>query len=108
MRRFGLIGLLCVLGCEPDPSFCEDVPTLTWENFGEDFMQHNCQTCHSSTTANRHGAPGEVVFDSHEAVRSRRDEILAQISGPESQMPPSGGLDDDERWRAEVWLECFE
>jgi hypothetical protein len=108
MRWLGFLSILGVLGCESAPSFCDDVPTLTWENFGKDFMQHNCQTCHSSTTANRNGAPEDVVFDSHEAVRERRIQIVSQIIGPEPLMPPSGGLDADVLWRAEVWLECFE
>jgi len=109
MRR-----LVCVLGaligCEAPEldAFCEDAPVITWESFGQDFMQHNCQACHASTTNNRHGAPESMTFDTYEQVLNAREFILDRAFGDAADMPPSGGVDADELWQAEVWLRCYE
>lgn len=104
---FGALLLMACEGVEED-LFCEDVPVLTWDNFGADFMLHSCQTCHASSTLDRHGAPESVSFDTYERVIEQRGRILDQVTGEEPFMPPSGGISEDEQWKVEVWLRCFE
>ena len=109
--RVGWLGLLLLLACDSDDDLsdlCVDPPVLTWDNFGQDYVRHNCQTCHASTTVDRHDAPVEVVFDTRDQVVLYRDRILDRATGPTADMPPSGGVTEDDRWRAEVWLRCFE
>ena len=105
---WGLLWVVIGCGAPDEEPFCEDTPVMTWESFGQDFIQHNCQACHASTTANRHGAPETVVLDTYEQVLQSREAILDRALNDEPDMPPSGGVDEDELWRAEVWLRCYE
>ena len=90
-----------------DTGFCADVAVSTWDNFGAGFISGNCQSCHASTTATRHGAPDEVTFDDEEEVLAQADRILARATGEDPGMPPQGGVGDDDRYRLGVWLRCF-
>lgn len=93
------------VGTEP-VALCAEGPVTTWDNFGSGFVVQHCQTCHASTTPDRHGAPESVTFDDEEQVWTWADRILARTTGPEPDMPPRGGVDDDDRYRVEVWLTC--
>lgn len=106
--------LACVgYGGGDDSGFCADAPIVTWETFGAGFVRENCQTCHASTSLERHGAPEAVTFDTVDQVWAYRDRILARViealddgdtgTGP---MPPMGGTSDDDRYLLEVWLTC--
>jgi uncharacterized membrane protein len=108
------ISLLCLLlgftACDsddPDAEFCADVPVLTWENHGMDFVNQNCQPCHASTTADRNGAPSSIYFDSVEDVSTWSDQVLERITGESPTMPPGGGVAEDERLKTEIWIRCF-
>ena len=105
---FGLLWVIIGCGEPEEDDFCENTPVMTWESFGQDFIQHNCQACHASTTGDRHGAPESMVFDTYDQVLSSREVILERVFGSAADMPPSGGVDEDELWRAEVWLRCNE
>jgi len=109
IARLGFLFVLLCVACdsETETAFCDDAPVLTWDNFGADYILHNCQTCHASTTADRHDAPEDVTFDTHAEVLNRAERILERITSTEDSMPPSGGINEDEQWRAEVWLRCF-
>ena len=87
---------------------CEEVPLLTWENFGAGFLIENCQSCHASTNPDRRGAPAGVVFDSLEQTLAHRSTILARATGASPSMPPQGGVSDDDRERLRIWLTCWE
>lgn len=85
---------------------CDSAPTVSWESWGAGFVTENCQTCHASTSANRQGAPDDVVFDTAEEVWAHRDEVLRDVTGDSPTMPPEGGLLDDDRYLLGVWLTC--
>ena len=85
---------------------CYDVPTVTYNNFGQGFMTENCQGCHASTTPNRYGAPDEVVFDTVEDCWDQADRVLSRSTGDAATMPPQGGVSADDRTKLEWWLTC--
>ncbi|MEQ1503657.1 MAG: hypothetical protein ABMB14_15570, partial [Myxococcota bacterium] len=71
---------------------CADAPITTWDNFGAGFVTQHCDTCHASTTPNRHDAPVDVTFDDEDQVWAWADRILARAAGDEATMPPQGGV----------------
>ncbi len=87
---------------------CDDAPVVTWDNFGDGFVTENCQTCHSSTTENRNGAPPTVVFDTREETLAQADAILRAVTSDAPTMPPQGGVSDDDRTLVSYWLTCWE
>ena len=87
---------------------CEDVPTLTWNNFGNGFMLENCQGCHASTAANRYGAPEGVYFDTVDDTWTHASRILTIATGDDPSMPPQGGVLEDDRTKLSWWLSCAE
>lgn len=113
MSRLLALALLLAAACDKDggaadTGLCEAAPVVTYANFGEGFMTQSCQPCHASTSANRYGAPESVVFDTHEDILDQADRILARSVGDDPQMPPSGGVSEDDRYLLEVWLTCWE
>ena len=100
--------------------------TLTWDSFGNHFMQTYCTDCHASTLkhAQRNGAPLFHDYDTLMGVLEIPDHIDEYAgSGPgatNTRMPPSkcpttpgGSLDracpqptEDERTQLSVWLAC--
>jgi len=85
---------------------CADVPTVTYNNFGQGFMTENCQGCHASTAPNRYGAPAEVIFDTVEDCWALVDRVLVRSTGDDATMPPQGGVSADDRTKLEWWLTC--
>lgn len=115
----GLSALVCaLLGCsdaEPTPtgSACPPDSTLTYENFGQAFMEAYCTRCHSSELqgADREGAPEYHDFDTLfgvVAVADHVDEWAA--AGPDAVnelMPPDGDRPtNEERYQLGEWLAC--
>jgi len=86
--------------------FCDDAPTVTYNNFGQGFMTENCQGCHASTAPDRYGAPKEVIFDTVEDCWEQVDRVLLRSTGSAATMPPQGGVSDDDRTRLAWWLRC--
>lgn len=91
---------------EPAPDWCDEAPVTTWNNFGAGFLTENCQPCHASTAVDRHNAPETMVFDTPEDVLLRKVGILRMATGDDPQMPPAGGVSDEDRARLEAWLRC--
>lgn len=109
---------------DPDPA--TGTTTLTWENFGSDFMAKYCINCHSSdlTRSQRNGAPIFHDFDSLLGVLQVANHVDEQAgSGPDAtntSMPPErcptvkgGALDHacpqptmQERINMAQWLAC--
>lgn len=110
--RWWLLGLVALglAGCdEPGTAeFCDGQPVVTYDNFGAGFMTENCQSCHASTSTDRQEAPEDVTFDTLEDVRETSPLILSVAAGDASQMPPEGGVDEDDRLLLEIWLRCWE
>lgn len=113
---------------DPDP--VTGTSTLTWQNFGHDFMCHYCTNCHDSglPRSMRNGAPLFHDLDYMQGVLEVVDHVDQQAgSGPmahNDQMPgggscgrcpstPGGSLDhtclvptDEERQQLSQWLAC--
>jgi uncharacterized membrane protein len=97
-------------GCLETAMPIEDMPCpsegtqLTYENFGDEFLSTNCNTCHSTSRA---GAPKSFRFDTLEDIRLHSDRIFIRAAGPNKTMPP--GLNDPpeaERDQLAEWLAC--
>jgi uncharacterized membrane protein len=87
--------------------------TLTYENFGQMFMEAYCTRCHSSelTGEARNCAPSDHNFDTLDEIVLYRDHIdEAAAAGPDSvneAMPPSGAKPtSEERQNLGIWLAC--
>jgi uncharacterized membrane protein len=81
--------------------------SLTYANFGANFINTHCQWCHGSTVSDRLGAPGEFIFDTHDQVIQHKDRIFVRSAAENDSMPP--GPDDpslDERTKLAEWLAC--
>jgi cytochrome c5 len=92
---------------EVDPE-CVDAQLVSYNNFGKSFMTHSCQGCHATTAPDRYDAPEDVSFDDLESVWDKSGLILAVATGPESIMPPLGGVTDIQRTKLVWWLRCGE
>lgn len=93
MRMRALPLLVVLTGCPaPEEALdCEELPVLTWENYGEGFMRSYCQPCHASGAQDRHDAPDQVSFDDLDEVLAQLDRIEARATGEAPTMPPGGG-----------------
>jgi uncharacterized membrane protein len=97
----------------PTGSTCDE--TLTYANFGQNFINTYCIRCHISiaTGATRNDAPLGTDFDTLDMIEDWRDEIDAQSAAgpsvvntfmPEADDPPHPT--EDERRRLGAWLAC--
>lgn len=81
--------------CDPDTGRFEDPvavdATLTWAAFGQGFVRTYCTSCHSASTANRRGAPGEVNFDGEAELAAWGARVRARVL-EEGTMPLGGGV----------------
>lgn len=97
-----------------ESGICANAPVETFETFGSGFLLENCQSCHASTSTNRNGAPGDVVFDDGDGVPSVgaawtwAERILARAATDTPTMPPMAGTTEDDRQRLTWWLTCAE
>lgn len=90
-----------------DTGYCADAPVLMWANFGQGFVTENCQSCHASTSESRHDAPEGVTFDTLADAVAQADRMLARATGDSPDMPPEGGVSDEDREKLEIWLRCW-
>ncbi len=126
------VALLCltiwtVAACEPrlplrppnDPllipteSECPPDSALTYENFGREFFDAYCQSCHASSVqgADRNGAPSSHTYDVVESIREEADEIDARAAagpaGVNTTMPNEEPRPTElERLDLGEWLAC--
>jgi hypothetical protein len=126
------LALVWLIGCSDVPTPTEtqcpdpDPGTLTYENFGQQFMTDYCIVCHDEalTSSQRNGAPIYHDFETLEKVLRTPDHIDREAGfGPEAEntfMPPDrcpsepgGSIDtdcrkptDDERRMLAEWLAC--
>ena len=98
--------LFFFIGCAQQDLDCETV--VSYESFGQGFIKENCQSCHSSESQNRYGAPEGVTFDSKAQVLERIEDIYRVTLSEEADMPPSGGLFENDITLLELWLVCSE
>jgi uncharacterized membrane protein len=90
-------------------------PSLSYDNFGQSFMQSYCTNCHASalTGAARHGAPLDHDFDRFDKIQAYAEHIDEYAAaGPDNEndfMPPSGASPSpslQERQTLGAWLAC--
>lgn len=115
-RLAAWLGLPLVLGAAACGVFYTEIEsrpcppqgtTLTYADFGSTFMVTYCQSCHGSFARDRHGAPGEFIFDTQQQVQLHRARIFVRSAADNTSMPP--GPDDptpEERDRLAEWLAC--
>jgi uncharacterized membrane protein len=90
--------LLLLVACA-QPDACEGV---TWETFGDGFVRSYCQTCHATTSPDRHGAPADVTFDNEDQTLAWEDSVVETVRG--GLMPPGGGITETDMEMFECWL----
>ena len=83
-------------------SDCED----GWDGWAAGFFRTYCAACHARTSANRHGAPESVAFDSIEDLRGQADRVRARVLDDQT-MPVGGGVNDEALDRLDRWLDCL-
>jgi len=102
-------------GADPTPSgaTCPPASTLTYDNFGQPFMEAYCTRCHASTLHgnDRHGAPVFHDFDSLTGILNVHDHVdWYAAAGPSSvneEMPFDGPMPTmEERFQLGEWLAC--
>lgn len=121
-----LTSLLCLVaaaGCgsddeqplfgPPTESVCPSDSTLTYENFGREFMESYCTRCHHSelTGEARQGAPSFHDFDTLFGIKAVNEHVdFTTAAGPAATndtMPPDGATPtEDERHQLGEWLAC--
>lgn len=97
----------------PTGAECPEGSTLTWANFGQEFMTTYCTRCHATTLTGsaRQGAPGDHNFDAPELVREQSEHIdWSAAAGPDAvntDMPIGAPTPtEDERRKLGEWLAC--
>jgi hypothetical protein len=115
--------LLCVLAActtshsvfgDPTESVCPTGSTLTYETFGQPFMESYCTRCHASDRkgADRHGAPSFHDFDTLFGIKAVYDHVdETAAAGPASTntgMPNDSGAKPTlaERKQLGEWIAC--
>ena len=85
-------------------STCPTSSTLSYENFGQTFMQSNCLACHAKT------GPESPKFDSVEQIRASIGDIdKSAAAGPNAVntfMPDGSSVAEAERRKLGEWLAC--
>jgi hypothetical protein len=102
-----LLGAL-LAGCGGAADTCDRTPPLTYDNFGQGFLEKNCTGCHSAyltTLAERNNAPLGVDFNTYADVVHWWDRIDVRAT-VDKTMPPGGGLTDAELETVHDWLNC--
>lgn len=97
----------------PSGATCPTDNTLTYDNFGKQFVEDYCVRCHSSELAGekRNGAPKFHDFDTLEGIINVIDHMDEKAaSGPDATntvMPPDGAKPTSaEREDLGQWLAC--
>lgn len=109
-----LLLLSACWGGEDTQTVCPPGGTpLTYQNFGQSFMSVYCTRCHNSALKGsaRHGAPGDLNFNTVEEVRAEADEIDKQSGASATvtndSMPPDGEKPSvEDRRKLSEWLAC--
>jgi uncharacterized membrane protein len=97
----------------PTGSTCPEDSTLSYESFGQEFMDAYCTRCHASdlTGDDRNGAPLNHDFDTKAGILAVADHIDEQAAaGPDNvntAMPPRAPKPtEEERRQLGEWLAC--
>jgi len=87
---------------------CPEDSILTYQNFGHEFMLNWCSGCHNVGLAegDRAGATLGIDLDSYDGVQMHLARIWARSADNNQTMPPTGGIDQESRFRLGEWLAC--
>lgn len=85
-------------------STCPTDSTLTYANFGQEFFQTNCLSCH------RAGGSESPTLSTIEQIRSNKDVVdRSAAAGPNAvntYMPDGASVAEAERRKLGEWLAC--
>lgn len=104
-----LVGSALAAGCGSDlgdssGSTCPSDSTLTYESFGQNFIQTYCLACHAD------GGKESPALSTLAEVQAHRDEIdRAAAAGPNgvnTYMPEGAAVPEAERRKLGEWLAC--
>ena len=104
-----LVALLLCCGTKNDPvggSTADNLPdTVTYAEHIRPLLETTCTGCHASARegADRNGAPTGVDFDTYANIALWAERANARIQA--GSMPPSGGLDSDDRALFQKWVD---
>jgi hypothetical protein len=111
--------LLCLLagcsGSDDTDTLCDRGVPLTYESFGQGFLDTHCNGCHSSiiSPAQRNGAPEGVNFDTYGGLLQFADRLPPRVIDAATDeddgtqpMPPGGGPTATELAMLHEWLSC--
>lgn len=117
-----VLALLALTACSsndsvfgpPTESVCPTTSTLTYENFGQGFMESYCTRCHASDRHgdDRHGAPSFHDFDTLFGIKAVFDHVdETAAAGPAATntgMPNDSGAKPtlEERTQLGEWIAC--
>jgi len=93
-------------GQSSQPEICATAPLITWDNWARGLITTHCQGCHASASPNRYGAPINCSFDNEQQTLSWLERIRIRVLEQED-MPPAGGLLDEDLEMLEIWIECW-
>ncbi|MSQ03630.1 MAG: hypothetical protein EXR71_17390 [Myxococcales bacterium] len=79
-----------------------------WQSVGQPFALGYCASCHSSRLVGgaRVGAPEGVDLETLAGMRSHRARVTARSLSALPDMPPQGGVREDEREALRRWYAC--
>ena len=113
MKQWLVLHAFLSLACSPDEArplnsgegSCGHEVKVTWETGGQALFRSRCCSCHSSTTAERYGAPEYLNYDSYEGVEEAAHAIR-QAALWDQVMPPGYPLSEEEQEVLESFLDC--
>jgi hypothetical protein len=110
-RAASLAALLLAACGGPTGATCPQGSTLTYANFGSDFMGKYCLKCLSASASDRGGAPKDVNFDTQAEIQAKKADVDSMAaSGPKrtNTVMPDGDPkpSNDERAKLGEWLAC--
>jgi uncharacterized membrane protein len=81
--------------------------SLNWDGWADGFFATYCRSCHSASSADRHGATNGVDFDTREDVIEWAVRIRVRVLELET-MPLGGGVIETDLEPLDRWLQCVE
>jgi len=90
-----------------DTAEVESDCSLNWDGWADGFFATYCRSCHSVTTAERHGAPTGVDFDTRSDAIEWAERIRVRVLEQET-MPLGGGVVQTDLEPLDRWLQCVE
>lgn len=110
-RRIALL-LVPLLACDDHlygttEAVCREEAPLTWENFGNDFLDDKCNGCHSHhhTGDDRSDAPEGVDFDTWEGLLLNAERVHTRAV-EDRTMPPATIVPTLELAMFDEWMRC--